>query len=85
MKEITMDRVPIVKKISDVFLEDLPTVPPTRAVDFRIKIELGATDISKVTYCMAQVELNKLYSHKTCWIKASSALAYPSGVRRCCL
>ena len=59
VKEITMDRVPIVKKISDVFLEDLPTVPPTWAVDFRIKIELGATDISKVTYCLAQAELKK--------------------------
>ena len=66
MKEITMDRVPIVKKISDVFPENLPIIPPTRAVDFRIKIELGATDIFKVTYCMAQVELKKLYSHKKC-------------------
>ena len=59
VKEKIMDRVSIVKKILDVFLEDLLTVPPTRAVDFRIKLEPGTRDISKAVYCMGQAELKE--------------------------
>ena len=46
-KEKTLDMVPIVHEFSDVFLEDLPGIPPSRTVDFAIELKLGTEPISK--------------------------------------
>ena len=49
--------VPIVKEFSDVFLEELPGLPPNREVDFEIEIIPGAALISIALYRMAPLEL----------------------------
>ena len=59
-KEKTMDTIPIVNDFPDVFLEDLPEVPPSRVVDFEIEHEPGTEPISKAPYCMAPAELKEL-------------------------
>ena len=61
-KEKIIDTVPIVNEFTDVFLGDLPGIPPSRAVDFGIKLEPGTGPISKAPYCMAPAELKELKS-----------------------
>ena len=56
-KEKTLDNVPIVNEFPNVFLEDLPGVPPSRAIDFAIKLEPRTEPISKTPYRMMQTEL----------------------------
>ena len=46
-KEKTIDTVPIVNEFHNVFPEDLPGIPPSRAVDFGIELEPGTGPISK--------------------------------------
>ncbi|GJZ86570.1 putative reverse transcriptase domain-containing protein [Tanacetum coccineum] len=44
-KEKRLEDVPIVQEFSEVFLEDLPGLPPARQVEFQIDLVLGATPI----------------------------------------
>ena len=44
----------------DVFLEDLPGVPPLREIDFGINLELDTKPISIPPYRMAPAELKEL-------------------------
>ena len=43
----------VVREFSDVFLDDLPGIPPTREVDFAIELVPGRTPISKAPYRMS--------------------------------
>ena len=52
--------VPIVNEFLDVFLEELPGLPPQREVEFQIEIIPGIAPISMAPYRMAPVELNEL-------------------------
>ena len=58
--ERTFSSVHIVREFVGVFLEDLPSFPPTREVDFEIDLESGTAPISKVPYRMAPTELREL-------------------------
>ena len=44
----------------DVFLEDLPELPPDREVEFVIELEPGTTPISRCPYLMAPKELAEM-------------------------
>jgi len=59
-KEETLVNVPIVNEFPDVFPDDLPGIPPSRAVDFVIELEPGTGPISKAPYRMAPAELKEL-------------------------
>ena len=54
-KEKILDTVPVVNEFSDLFLEDLPGIPSSRAIDFAIELEPEIEPIS-----MAPVELKEL-------------------------
>ena len=41
----------------DVFLKDLPGLPPNREVEFTINVHAGTTPISKAPYRMVPVKL----------------------------
>ena len=58
--EQTVLLVHIVREFIDIFLEDLPSLPPVREVDFGIDLELGTAPISKAPYRMAPAELREL-------------------------
>ena len=65
-KEKTLDNVPVVNEFLDVFPEDLPRIPPSRAVDFAIELKPRTGPISKAPYHMAPAELKELRrSYKT--------------------
>ena len=51
---------PIVCDYLDVFLEELPGLPPQREIEFAIDIVPGATLTSITSYIMAPVELKEL-------------------------
>ena len=58
--EVTLRSVPIVREFSDVFLEDLPRLPPDRELEFGIELLLGSTPIFKPPCRMALAKLKEL-------------------------
>nr|GEW00724.1 reverse transcriptase domain-containing protein [Tanacetum cinerariifolium] len=52
--------VPVVREFPEVFPEDLPGIPLTRQVEFRIDLVLGAAPISRAPYLLAPSEMKEL-------------------------
>ncbi|KAL5570735.1 hypothetical protein UlMin_020332 [Ulmus minor] len=52
--------IPIVRKFVDVFPEELPGLPPDRAISFEIELLPGTAPVSKAPYRMAPAELKEL-------------------------
>ncbi|GJR54804.1 putative reverse transcriptase domain-containing protein [Tanacetum coccineum] len=50
VEEEQLQDVPIVKKFPEVFLEDLPGLPPTRQVEFHIDLVPGAAPVARAPY-----------------------------------
>eukprot|EP00261_Vitis_vinifera_P016511 XP_010645575.2 PREDICTED: uncharacterized protein LOC104877887 [Vitis vinifera] len=59
-KDLKLENIPIVRDYPDVFLEDLPGLPPEREVEFTIDLAPGSAPISKAPYKMAPIELKEL-------------------------
>ena len=55
-----VDRVPMVCKFPDVFLEQLSGLPPNREIEFYIDVVPGTDPISMPPYRMAPAELKEL-------------------------
>ncbi|KAA0036674.1 pol protein [Cucumis melo var. makuwa] len=58
--EVSLSSEPVVREYPDVFLDELPGLPPPREVDFAIELESGTAPISRAPYRMAPVELKEL-------------------------
>ena len=58
--EVKLENVPVVCEFPDVFLEDLPGLPPDRELEFGIKVLLDLAPISIPPYRMALMELKEL-------------------------
>ncbi|GJT20341.1 hypothetical protein Tco_0890278 [Tanacetum coccineum] len=52
--------VPVVQEFPEVFPEDLPSIPPTRQVEFRIDLVPGATPVARAPYRLAPSEMKEL-------------------------
>ena len=52
-----LDLPRVVCKYEDVFLDELPELPPQRVVDFGIKLHSGTSPIFMTPHRMAPVEL----------------------------
>ncbi|GKD65144.1 putative reverse transcriptase domain-containing protein [Tanacetum coccineum] len=59
-EEKRLEDVPIVRDFPEVFLEDLPSIPPTRQVEFQIDLIPGATPVAQVPYRLAPFEMKEL-------------------------
>nr|CAH66012.1 OSIGBa0093M15.2 [Oryza sativa] len=57
LNQITLEEIPVVREYPDVFLDDLPGMPPKRDIEFRIDFVPGTTPIHKRPYRMAANEL----------------------------
>jgi hypothetical protein len=55
--------VPVVNEFPDVFLEELPGMPPDRDIEFMIELKPGTTPIYKTPYRMATPVLAELKEH----------------------
>src|SRR3954471_17735780 len=60
LKGVSIDSVPIVSEYPDVFLEELPGMPPDRDVEFLIDLLPGTGPIAKRPYKMDVYELKEL-------------------------
>jgi hypothetical protein len=58
--ERKIEEIPVVWEFPDVFPNDLPGMPPKRAIKFKIELQPGTTPISKRQYRMMPVELAEL-------------------------
>nr|GFD02137.1 DNA/RNA polymerases superfamily protein [Tanacetum cinerariifolium] len=55
-----LEDVPIVRDFLEVFPEDLPGLPPTRPVEFRIDLVPGAAPVARAPYRLAPSEMKEL-------------------------
>ena len=58
--DLKLEDIPIVRDYPDVFLEDLPSLPSERKVEFTIDLAPVIAPISKAPYRMAPMELKEL-------------------------
>ena len=57
---MNLEDIAVIKEFLDMFLEELPGLPPEREVDLFVEILPGTAPISRAPYRMAPTELNKL-------------------------
>ncbi|KAI3754885.1 hypothetical protein L1987_54677 [Smallanthus sonchifolius] len=62
MKMNELKKVPVVCNFSEVFLEDLPGLPPDREIEFHIDLLPGAEHVAKAPYRLAPSEMKELTS-----------------------
>ncbi|GJV23574.1 putative reverse transcriptase domain-containing protein, partial [Tanacetum coccineum] len=55
-----LEDVPIVRNFPEVFLEDLPGLPPTQKVEFQIDLIHGAALVARVPYRLAPYKMKEL-------------------------
>jgi hypothetical protein len=60
MVELKLEDIYVVWEFLDVFPDDLPGMPPERAIEFKIELQLGTAPIAKAPYKMSLVELKEL-------------------------
>jgi hypothetical protein len=60
MVEMKLEDIHFVRNFPDVFLDDLPRMPPERVIELKIELQPGTTPISKAPYKMSPVELKEL-------------------------
>nr|GEU75069.1 hypothetical protein [Tanacetum cinerariifolium] len=59
-KEKRLEDMPIVQKFLEVFVEDLPGLPPARQVEFQIDLVPGAAPVARAPYRLALSEMQEL-------------------------
>lgn len=57
-----MEDIPIVCEYPDIFPDDLPGLPPSHQVEFKIGLVPGTTPIAKSPYRLAPSEMKELMS-----------------------
>ncbi|GJU59698.1 putative reverse transcriptase domain-containing protein [Tanacetum coccineum] len=55
-----LDNILVVREFHDVFLEELPGIPPERQVEFRIDLIPGSNPIAKTPYRLSPSEMQEL-------------------------
>jgi hypothetical protein len=56
----SLDEISVVHEYPDVFPDDLPGMPPDRAIEFKIELQPGTAPVYKRPYPMAQNEMAEL-------------------------
>nr|GFC57169.1 putative reverse transcriptase domain-containing protein [Tanacetum cinerariifolium] len=59
-EEKRLEDVPIIREFMEVFLEDLPGLPPVRQVEFQIDLVPGAAPVARAPYRLAPAEMQEL-------------------------
>jgi hypothetical protein len=60
MVELNLEDIHVVREFPDVFPDNLPGMPPERAIEFKIELQPGTTPIAKAPYNMSPVEMKEL-------------------------
>ncbi|GKA80428.1 hypothetical protein Tco_0787024 [Tanacetum coccineum] len=59
-EEKRLEDVPIMRDFLEVFLEDLPGLPPTRQVEFQIDLVHGVAPVARAPYRLSPSEMKEL-------------------------
>ncbi|GJS39722.1 putative reverse transcriptase domain-containing protein [Tanacetum coccineum] len=59
-KEKRLEDVPVIREFLEVFLEELPGLPPPRKVEFRIDLVPGAAPVTRAPYRLAPSKMREL-------------------------
>eukprot|EP00253_Pinus_taeda_P019019 PITA_19019 len=59
-KTSSLNNIPVIQEFEDVFLEEIPGLPPRRDIDFTIELVPGAALVSRAPYRMSVPELTEL-------------------------
>jgi hypothetical protein len=60
MIELKLEDIHVVREFPDVFPDDLPGMPPERAIEFKIELQPSTAPIAKAPYKMSPVEMKEL-------------------------
>ncbi|GJU38714.1 putative reverse transcriptase domain-containing protein [Tanacetum coccineum] len=60
LKEKRLEDVPVIRDFPEVFLDDLPGLPPPRQVEFRIDLVPWAAPVTRASYRLAPSEMREL-------------------------
>ncbi|GJR14059.1 hypothetical protein Tco_0796711 [Tanacetum coccineum] len=60
ISSIRTQKCAVVRDFLEVFLEDLPGLPPTRQVEFHIELIPGAAPVARAPYHLAPAEMKEL-------------------------
>ncbi|GKA66217.1 hypothetical protein Tco_0766025 [Tanacetum coccineum] len=55
-----IEDVPVIRDFPEVFPDDLPGLPPTRQVEFRIELVPGAASVARAPYRLTPTEMKEL-------------------------
>ncbi|GKE06529.1 reverse transcriptase domain-containing protein [Tanacetum coccineum] len=55
-----LEDIPVVREFLEIFLKDLPGLPPVRQVEFQINLILGAAPVARAPYRLAPSEMQEL-------------------------
>jgi hypothetical protein len=55
--ELKLEDIHVVTEFSDMFPDDIPGMPPERAIEFKIELQPGTAPIAKAPYKMSPVEM----------------------------
>jgi hypothetical protein len=58
--ELKLEDIHVVREFSDVFPDDLPRMPPERAIEFKIELQPDTAPIAKAPYKMSPMEIKEL-------------------------
>jgi hypothetical protein len=58
--ELRLEDIHVIREFLDVFPDDLPGMPPERAIELKIELQPGTTPIAKAPYTMLPMEMKKL-------------------------
>nr|GEZ36511.1 putative reverse transcriptase domain-containing protein [Tanacetum cinerariifolium] len=61
--EKRLEDIPVVKEFPNIFLEDLPGLPPVRQVEFQIDLIPGTTPVPHAPYRLAFSKMQELSNH----------------------
>jgi hypothetical protein len=58
--ELKLEDIHIIQEFSDMFPDDLPGMPPERAIEFKIELQPGMVPIAKAPFKMSPMEMKVL-------------------------
>ncbi|GJY19186.1 hypothetical protein Tco_0390677 [Tanacetum coccineum] len=58
--EKRLEDIPVVREFPEIFLEDLPSLPPVRQVEFQIDLIPRAAPVARAPYRLAPLEMQEL-------------------------
>jgi hypothetical protein len=58
--ELKLEDSHVIQEFLDVFHDDLPEMPPERAIEFKIELQPGTAPIAKAPYKMSPIEMKEL-------------------------